>query len=868
MPKLPSAENLGPVRSAESGRPIASVDTTGVGAGMASFGGSLNRVGDDLRRTADHIERQDDQLDLARANAHALTGDVQLRAGFKEDDQNYSQWGEKYKEGASKLNNEGAALIRNPRLRERWLLNRQDDIARGEATVQQQVQKRTNDKIFGDSNTQLENVRRAALEAPDEETRQKLITSGQAIIDGLEAKGILGSDTAQKYKRQWVEKYAEEKIQMLPADVRVDSLRGKVTNIDGVVNRIVGAESGGNPNAKNPNSSASGVGQFIDSTWLSFMKDRHPDIYDAKSMSDVLKLKSDPQLGRDAVKWYAEQNAEALSRSGLQATPGNVYLAHFLGPAGAIRVLKSDPNASSSDVIDPGAIKANGFLRGKSSGEVIAWAERKMGGKGTAADIAGLISPERRVALLRGAETEVSRDAIEVAKSRSESWERSIIDAGANIAPLPPRANLENDPVLDEGRRNTLLRQYDAASREAEIIRSGMAKFSDPNALFNAYDPNDKKAVDGVFKSLGGDMKALQTVVDRTKILPESAGTALRGGLISTDPERVGTTLQVASNLLGTNANIFSGMTGGDDIEKAALAFSHYTEHLGFTQAEAAARFIKTQTPEYKAELQTRMKTEDIDEMLRTQAKKGALTADLTKTFDESWFSDPKVEFSPQARQAAMNAYADLIKEFYLETGNMALAKSQAQAQMKKIWGVTRVNGSSGGVVMRFPPEKAPAYAGIENVGEAFAADAISEIKAQYGADVERGALIVMPLPKGQTSRAFHAGQAVPYNVGWKDQNEIVHFLNPGKGFVLYPEAARASQSEARRKALEDAQSGGRSELPPIIQPGGLASQILGLEPGREQTPSEKSRPQLMETDVLRPGDNTLPGRPVTGGGF
>jgi hypothetical protein len=38
--------------------------------------------------------------------------------------------------------------------------------------------------------------------------------------------------------------------------------------IDAVVERIIGVESDGDPNAKNKRSSATGLGQFLDETWL------------------------------------------------------------------------------------------------------------------------------------------------------------------------------------------------------------------------------------------------------------------------------------------------------------------------------------------------------------------------------------------------------------------------------------------------------------------------------------------------------------------------------------------------------------------------------------------------------------------------
>lgn len=79
--------------------------------------------------------------------------------------------------------------------------------------------------------------------------------------------------------------------------------------VDQFVDRIIGVESGGRADAKNPKSSATGAGQFISSTWLGMMKKYRPDLMAGKSNEEVLALRNDPVLSREmtmsGVSWIA-----------------------------------------------------------------------------------------------------------------------------------------------------------------------------------------------------------------------------------------------------------------------------------------------------------------------------------------------------------------------------------------------------------------------------------------------------------------------------------------------------------------------------------------------------------------------------------
>jgi hypothetical protein len=143
---------------------------------------------------------------------------------------------------------------------------------------------------------------------------------------------------------------------------------------------IVGAESGGNATATNPNSSATGAGQFINGTWLSMIKQHRPDLAEGKSDQDILAMRNDPALSKEMVDAYAADNQAILQKNGLPVTPGTTYLAHFAGPKGAVSVLQADPNAPVGGVLGEAVVKANPFLKNMTVGGLLAWADKKMGG--------------------------------------------------------------------------------------------------------------------------------------------------------------------------------------------------------------------------------------------------------------------------------------------------------------------------------------------------------------------------------------------------------------------------------------------------------------------------------------------------------
>ena len=129
-------------------------------------------------------------------------------------------------------------------------------------------------------------------------------------------------------------------------------------------------ESAMDPDARAATSSATGLYQFIESTWLDTMK-RHGHrfglghvadridvtasgsawVADPARRAEILALRSDPEVAALMAAGLAEDNRAHLTPIlGRQPGHGELYLAHFLGAGGAGRFLselQADPHQSA-----------------------------------------------------------------------------------------------------------------------------------------------------------------------------------------------------------------------------------------------------------------------------------------------------------------------------------------------------------------------------------------------------------------------------------------------------------------------------------------------------------------------------------------
>lgn len=140
-------------------------------------------------------------------------------------------------------------------------------------------------------------------------------------------------------------------------------------------------ESNFNTTAKARTSSATGLFQFIESTWLETLKQAGPEhglgdyakdikqnkngkyyVADGARRREILDLRKDPEVASVMAGALTQKNADYLeSKLGREPSDGELYIAHFLGANGSSRLIslaENNPDARA-DRIFPRQARAN-----------------------------------------------------------------------------------------------------------------------------------------------------------------------------------------------------------------------------------------------------------------------------------------------------------------------------------------------------------------------------------------------------------------------------------------------------------------------------------------------------------------------------
>lgn len=312
--------------------------------------------------------------------------------------------------------------------------------------------------------------------------------------------------------------------------------------IDSFVDHVVKAESGGNNNAKNPNSSATGAGQFIESTWLDLFKKYFPDRAEGMTRGAILALRTDSNVSRSLIEAYAKENAAVLQAAGIHVDEAALQLAHFLGAGDAAKVLSAASGTPLAGLISQASINANPSILGGGAtvNDAISYAQNRASGSGSA-----------------GGKSKKSPDDL----------------FAGSMQQIQARIDLLNAEYDAQSKLNPAIDDYGYAVEKAKIkqqllneaAKAGVTITPELAAKIDALAENYAKA-----SSAGDQLKASQEKLSQTLQESSAFGKDVLGGFIQ-DMENGKTATEALSNALkkvadklldiGLNA-LFDGIGG------------------------------------------------------------------------------------------------------------------------------------------------------------------------------------------------------------------------------------------------------------------------------------------------------------------
>lgn len=246
-------------------------------------------------------------------------------------------------------------------------------------------------------------------------------------------------------------------------------------------------ESNFNSNAQAKTSSATGLFQFIEATWLSMVKEHgakyglsdyaskisnNGTVASASDKAAILALRKDPQIASCMAAEYAKENQDHLKNTvGGDIGCTELYLAHFMGAGGASKFIdayRDTPNAKAASLF-PDEAKANKAVfynangSSKTVSEVYAFFDKKftIDESGAATQLAGQLTGTSGSATTGSIKTasitvnpNVNRPSrVDVFDETSGTWVKSsnqnYIDATLALLNDRPAQNYGGLPLLN-----------------------------------------------------------------------------------------------------------------------------------------------------------------------------------------------------------------------------------------------------------------------------------------------------------------------------------------------------------------------------------------------------------------------------------
>lgn len=397
------------------------------------------------------------------------------------------------------------------------------------------------------------------------------------------------------------------------------------------VDNLIAAESGGSASAKNSLSSATGLGQFITSTWLKLFKENFPDR--AKEMTDatILELRKNADVSRQMILLYARDNAKVLTQAGLAVNKVSLDLAHFLGPKGAIAVLTATASARAEDILGPGVIKANPQLAGKTAGDIVGLSEKRQG---------------------------ISKEELAARQELSKLDEKAAADADKKAEKAKEYHDELAATILAEAEQNSLKQQGIIAQETAKALAEAEAK---AKAAGTVVTQKERDAIIANTKAKFAEKQATDDIAaaeQRVTDLVTQRNELQKQLQIAKESGDTSAQAQITAELKNVNAELLKAID-------AAIAFH---QALGGPGADADVAKLQT------IAAQTKQVSTNAQEAYLDWNRVGQLFASgLTNAFDE--FAQA-VANGEDVGEAARKAFLKFASDFLRQIAQMIIQQA------------------------------------------------------------------------------------------------------------------------------------------------------------------------------------------------
>jgi hypothetical protein len=807
MARLPSAENMGGLPSASSGRSISSIDGSGIGQGMQNMASGMRALaqgqeaqGQGIARGAQAVSRgindfAKEQERNALVKETLLDGErniERMKLSERISTENNPDTIAELRGGFAKIDETFAAKIPDPQRRALAMNKWQQQTAGAEIQTNERHRTLYNDTVRASADNLIELQRRKAVTSTDPKVRQQAIDEVNGQFDRLFQAGVIKSpEELTLRKRKFVDGYRWDRFQQLTPQERYEAsqpvkigdrakvafqfFRGKnwsPAHAAGIV---------GNLSVESPNLSTTAVNRG-----------------DARDGTDSVGFAQWNQERLTGLKAFAAQNKADWRDFNIQLG----YVQHELETSESRAAAKLREATTPREAA---AAFAEYFLRPAGSGKgnpegIKHFSSRARAAETVAAQFGGMkieptegdrlyssLPPEQQIQAREASE----RDVAQLDRITAQEYSRDVAIANAERS----ARNNELEVGIYDGRygreevmhRRAIGDVVDAdqinkldnliKKQEEQIERRALSDgIVNRTIQYNPTNPEHVKAleerVEFAARATGKSKEEIGAdVYNETGLMPKATVQSMRGRLTRGKEEDIIAVGEMAAKAMygrsklfeNGNLRAFDGFDGGKEISDIGVMWAHFR---GMMPKEtdpdgtgAARRIMELRDPKFTSGVKMDGKEElEFKKNIKETALKDFKSADV---FGSGLGSN---QMPPDGLRAQMeeNYAAEVLHYYKKHGGNEDLAREFGKKAIKALYGV------SNGVLQKFPVEKALPNMQIEGSGHKWVYEAAAKrvFEATGGRDkIDPKDVFLSEIPL-ITSNAFRTqDQGVQYEI-------------------------------------------------------------------------------------------------------